>query len=352
MLKKMRFRAKVTADLCLLMVLAATIPAQAPRSKPADRATLRSRFVAVFGKDFGLVYDKFTTRPRESGGETFWLAYAKPKHTGYFSLQYRYRYDGKLYSHVEHEIHFGVGPKGCRRGPPYAGTYSRFCLGDTVILPILIERFTEHEFRLVKAEPLDDEKDWETFDDKHPETLDPGLDQTQVANPAAESLRYVGYRSHRMLHRKPGYTLELYADFEAVKPGRFNLLVSSSTQIVTPGKTPAGSVPIIVVARETPVTLIAGHEDVRGFTVGYDGREYESSTSGNGYMTNLIILQPGDRISLLYRTSVHGGDFERGRAGLDAPDPRENIKPVISVHPFLIDSTYDFTAWLLDYLPK
>jgi hypothetical protein len=64
MLKKMRFKAKITADLCLLMVLAATMPAQVLRTKPPDTATLRNRFVEAFGKDFDLVKDRFTTRAR------------------------------------------------------------------------------------------------------------------------------------------------------------------------------------------------------------------------------------------------------------------------------------------------
>jgi hypothetical protein len=141
----------------------------------------------------------------------------------------------------------------------------------------------------------------------------------------------------------------LHADFEAVGPGRFNLLVSSSPQNVRPGASAVGSIPIIVVARATPVTLLAGHEEVRGFAMGYDGREYESSTSGNSYMTNVIIMQPGDRISLRYFTAVRGREFERGP---DTRDPGENLRPVISIYPFSIQPVYDFTDWIVATLPK
>lgn len=345
----MKIFLNLTAVCCLLLIVASAVSGQTRKPKQPDATALRSKFVTAFGRDFDLVKDEFKTRVNESSGESYWLAYAKPKHAGYFYLQYRYRYNDKLYSHVEREIRFGVGPKGCRRGPPYAGTYSRFCLGDTVIVAVVIDRYTEHEFKLVKAEPLNDEKDWETFDDKHPAVRDQGLDQTQIANPAAEHLKYVGSRSHKMLHRSLGYTLELHADFEAVGPGRFNLLVSSSPQNVRPGANAVGSVPIIVVARATPVTLLAGHEEVRGFALGYDGREYESSTSGNSYMTNVIIMQPGDRISLRYFSTVRGREFE---SGPDARDPSENLKPVISVHPFSPGPAYDFTEWIVAALPK
>jgi hypothetical protein len=344
----MTLRANLTTA-CLLIML--TVAIQAQTRVASDATTLRSGFMAAFGRDFDLVKDKFTTRSNETGGGSYWLAYARPKHTGNFSLQYRYRFNDKLYSHVEHEIHFGVGPKGCRRGPPYAGTYSRVCLGDTLIIPVLAGRFTEHEFKLLKVQPYED-KDWETFAEKHPESADIGLDKTEVRNPASESLLYVGYRSAKMLHRTPGYTIELYAEFAAVKPGRFNLLVSPSPPDLKPGEIAAGSVPIIVVARDTPVTLIAGREDVRGFARGFDGREYESSSSGNSYMTNLIILQPGDRISLRYFSVVRNEGFESGVPGLAAPEDKEKIKPVISVHPFSVGPIYDFTAWLLDELPK
>ena len=328
----------------------ASAAAQTRRPPVADSASLRSSFVAVFGNDFELVKDEITSRTIEQGGGTFWLAYVRPHAPGHFSVQYSFKRDDQHYSHEEREIRFTVAPKGCRRGPPSSGVYSRFCLGDTIIVPVFVLGAGRHQFALKKQSPAAEE-DGKTFDEKYPNFRDGDLDKRPVSNPS-QSLQYVGRRSHKMLHRIPGYTMQLFADFEAVKPGKFNLLVSSSAYIGPSDKTPAGSIPIIVVDRGTPVTLIAGREEVRGFTRGVNGQEYVSSTSGNNYMTSLIVLQPGDRISVLYLSLRRGGDFERRmRSSLENADPEENTKPVISVHPFALETKYDFGAWLADYLP-
>ena len=333
-----------------LFVFFASATGQTRRSAGADSASLRTNFLAAFGKHFDLLKDEFKSHPSGSGSGRFWLAYVNPKHPGYFALQYRYKPKDPHYSHVEHEMYFGVGPKGCRRGPPDAGVYGRFCVGDTVIIPVVFESSNGYEFKLVKGDTAADE-DAKTFDELYPNSRNRELDEEPVANPSA-SLRYVGRGSHKALHRSLGYTLHLYADFEAVKPGKFNLVVGSSVYAGPSDKPPAGSIPIIVVDRGTPVTLIAGREETRGFSMGHNGQEYVSSTSGNSYMTNLIVLQPGDRISFSYLSLRRSGDFERRmRSGLDNADPDEKTKPVISVHPFALETRYDFGGWLADYLP-
>jgi hypothetical protein len=273
-----------------------------------------------------------------------------PKRPGYFALQYRYKPKDPHFSHVEHEIYFGVGPKGCRRGPPDAGVYGRFCAGDTVIIPVVFESSNGYEFKLVKSDTAADEGS-KTFDELYPNSRKRDLNEEPVANPAG-SLRYVGRGSHKALHRSPGYTLYLYADFEAVKPGKFNLLLGSSAYADPVDKPLAGSIPIVVVDRGTPVTLIAGREETRGFSMGPNGQEWLSSTSGNSYMTNLIVLQPGDRISFAYLSVRRGPQFERdGYARRGGVDPAEGTIPVISVHPFAFEKRYDFAEWLADYLP-
>lgn len=344
----MRLRiALVTAS---LLVCFASATAQR-RSAVPDSASLRASFLATFGNDFELVKDRITSRTNEQGGGMFWLAYVQARQPGYFKLQYSFKRDDKHYSHEEREIRISVAPKGCRRGPPSSGVYPRFCMGDTIIVPVLVSGGSGFEFKLTKQAPAADE-DWKTFDEKYPEYRDHVLDKTPVTNPS-ESLRYVGRRAHKMLHRRPGYTLQLYADFEAVKPGRFNLLVSSSSaESGLADKTPAGSISIIVVDRSTSLTLIAGREDVRGFTMGHNGEEYVSSSSGNSYMTSLIVLQPGDRISVLYLSARRDPLFEKhGYTRPGAVDPAEATAPVISVHPFALETKYDFGGWLVDYLP-
>lgn len=346
----MKLRFVLTA--ASLFILFASTTAQTRRSAAPDPASLRASFLATFGNDFELVKDEIAPRSNEQGGGMFWLAYVKPHAPGHYTLQYSFKRDDKHYSHEEREIPVSVAPAGCRRGPPSSGVYSRFCMGDTIIVPVMVSGASAHEFKLKKQAPAADE-DWKTFDEKYPDFRDRDLDKTPVSNPT-QSLQYVGRRSHKMLHRRPGYTLQLFADFDAVKPGRFNLLVSSSAYLGPSDKTPGGSIPIIVVDRGTPVTLIAGREAVRGFTMGHNGQEYESSSSGNSYMTNLILLQPGDRISVLYLSVTRSGDFERRtNSGRDeSSDPVEGTKPVISVHPFALETRYDFGGWLLHYLPK
>ena len=172
-------------------------------------------------------------------------------------------------------------------------------------------------------------------------------------------MRYVGSTSHKMLHRNGGYTLEAYAEFEAQRPGRFNLSLSAALQSKTAGLLSglgaSGGVPIIIVGLHTPVTLLASRHDVRGYTKGYDGREYVSSTNGDSFMTELIILQPGDRISLKYYTSIRSRNFEwndRANAAKGGDAPEEVPPPLVIKLPFALKAEYDFTEWLLDYLPR
>lgn len=343
---------KFTVAVCLLLfILLPSGAAQSRGRSVRDADSLRASFVSTFGNDFELVNDELKKRPDHKGRDIFWLAYVKPRAPGFFVFRYRFKPDDKRYSHVERVISVTVAPKGCRRGPPSFGIYARFCMGDTIIVPVIASGAADHSFELTKQAPAADE-DWKMFDEKYPATRDHGLDQTPVENPS-ESLRYVGRRADKRHNRGLGYTLHLQAEFEAVKPGRFNLMVSASPNLFKPGETTPGSKTIIVVHRDAPLTLIAGREEVRGFTMGHNGQEYVSSTTGHGYTTNLIVLQPGDRISFTYLTLRRDADFERrmnGR-GVDEKDPAEEIKPMITVHPFLFETRYDHSGWLADYLP-
>lgn len=336
---------KIFSRACLFLLLASpVINAQSPKPRTADAASLRTGFVAAFGKDFDLVKDEMKTRSDERGGGTYWLAFVKPKRTGYFYLQYRYLASGPLYIR-EHEIRFSIGPEKCRRGAPYSGVYARFCLGDTVIVPVLVNNYAGHEFKATKAEYTDEKED-----PNRSTTDSPRLDTSPVDNPALPTLRYAGREAHKSLHRSLGYTLNLNAEFIAASPGRMNLLVTASDPGTLDVRGDEG-VPILVLPLGAPATLIAGREEMRGYRKGFDGRESLASTSGNSYMTHVLILQPGDRISLRYLSVVRNGDFER-RSGSDGRDPSENLTPVIKVRPFAPDSRYDFTEWIVDYLPR
>ena len=326
----------------ILLTAAAVLPARS--QKPPDATTLRTQFVAAFGKDFDLVKDEMKTRSTERGGGTYWLAFVKPKRTGHFYLQYRYLEPGPLYIR-EHEIRFGVGPEKCRRGPPYSGVYGRFCLGDTVIIPVLVNNYPGHEFKLTKAEYSDEKEDPGVTT-----TDSPRLDTSAVNNPALPTLRYIGREAHKMLHRNSGYTLNLNAEFIAASPGRMNLLVTASDPGNARSRGHEG-VPILVLPLGAPATLIAGREETRGYRKGSDGRESLASTSGNSYMTSVWVLQPGDRISVNYLSARRDGGFER-RVNAGERDPSEDLKPMINVRPFQPDPRYDFTEWIVDYLPR
>jgi hypothetical protein len=317
-----------------------TVPPVIVDTNSFDIPHLRTRLTAAISSDFEVVKDELKTRSNESGGGTYWLAHLKPKRSGYFVLTYRYNYNDSHYSHVERDFLLRIGPAGCRRGPPYSGSYARFCVGDTVIVPIVINTFTEHEFTLT-SKPYTSSDD-DIFEKERP--LESDVKQgDEITNPASDMLRYVGRSSHRMLHRNGGYTLVGSATFVAAQPGRFNLVFGRAVA----GDNVAG-IPIIVVARGTPVTLLASRQDVRGYSRGDDGSEWVSSSSGDAFMSNVFILQPGDRVSFEYFSARGSAEFERAGGA----DEDKISLPVISKLPFRLDLGYDFTEWLADYLPR
>ncbi|MGH9971863.1 MAG: hypothetical protein ACREBG_29285 [Pyrinomonadaceae bacterium] len=332
--------------------LSATSFYQSSTPSTPDLTRLRTSFTEAFGYDFELVRDELKQRSKTQGGGTHWLAFVRPKRSGYFGLQYRYKSHDSNYSHVEREFYLRIGERGCRRGPPQLGSYTRFCLGDTIIIPIALDNFTEHQFGLSSSRytPADDR----TFDEEYPEWAEQELDRSQISNPISEHLRYIGRGSHKMLHHNGGYTLETYAVFKAEKPGRFNLALSvplqGSSATLASEMGASESVPVVVVARETPVTLIASRQEVRGYRMDYDGREWVSSNSGNSYATELMILQPGDRISLTYQTIVRSREYERNERNSSVRE--ESIPPAVTRLPFAARARYDFTDWLIDYLPR
>src|SRR5436190_12717641 len=134
--------------LCLVVLLSGIAAAQKSKPGTVDTALLRTKLKAPFSDHLAIIKHETTRRSNWHGGQLFWLVYVQPKRVGHFSIKYRYNYNGSLYSHVERELPFRVGEQGCLRGPQGHGLYSKFCLGDTIILPIAIENFTEHEFSL------------------------------------------------------------------------------------------------------------------------------------------------------------------------------------------------------------
>src|SRR6266850_5895324 len=330
---------------CLLLLLAGISVGQTRKRKMVDAAVLRARLVAAFDQDFELLKDEFKAR---RGGGIYWLAHLKPKRAGRFYLRHTYKDPHENYSHTEQEIRVGVSPQSCRRGLPFAATYTRICLGDTIIFPVDIDDFTRHQFKLIRADYPNADSTWKTFDDPRPEIGGPGFDRTPIANPVDELLRYEGSYSVESALAYPGYTLQWYAVFEAMKPGRFNLEVTAANASSTVA---FSTQPIIVVEPGAPVTVLAAWEELRFFSKGRHGQEWRAGSSGNSYVTDLMILQPGDRISLPYHTFTRNLQYE-GRHGTGiAADPTD-IKPVIIVHPFSLNLNYNINEWVVGFLPK
>ena len=320
-------------QLLAVLCLCATTAAQSVKESEASR--LHDALAAALGENFEIV------RERRDGG--FWLAHLRAKQTGAFYVRYKYRYkdlvrpQDPLYTFVEHEIRVRVGPRGCAREPKY----NSLCVGDTLILPVVVNDYTEHTFALVSQPytPIEEEygKSWR-------EAEEAGLRREAVPNPAAEFMRYVGRRAHYSPHRAPGYTMEFYATFEAVKPGSFNLLVGLSAPAAGT-RAVEGSVPVVVVARGEPVTVLSSQENVHGYT------ERFSSYGGNNYLTTPVIIQTGDLLTLQYSTYSVRGRSARGENRESLEAEVKDYPPVITLLPFRVDPTRDHNEWLVEFLP-
>jgi hypothetical protein len=323
-------------------------PAQA-----AEAARLRGALEGALGEDFGLARERLARRSDWHGGGLYWLAHLRARRAGEFHVAYKYRYkdharpQDPLYSFVERRTLVRVGPRGCARRPR-----SNFvCVGDTVILPVVVNDYTEHAFSLTRRPfaPGDAASAGLLRDAE-----DARLDREPVANPAAEFLKYVGRRGHYLPHRAGGYTMTFEATFEAVKPGSFNLSVGARPSAAgTPtdagtltddGAAAAGSVPVVIVAPGRPITVLSSGEDVHGYT------ERFSSRSGDNYRTTPLVLQPGERITLKYS----GHSRRRPSAAEKRESPENLLKehvPVITLLPFRVEPAQDFNEWIIEFLP-
>jgi len=326
------------AALCLC-VSAAAQPAkeQAKEFRPtaaqrAEAARLRGALTAAVGEHFEVARDRLTRRSNWHGGGVYWLAHLRARRPGEFHVQYRYRYkdhvrpEDPLYTFVEHKTFVSVGPRGCPRRP----RSNSVCVGDTVILPVVFNDYTEHTFRLEPRPyaPVDaaQEKSWREMEEA-------GLFREPVENPAAEFMRYVGRRAHYSPHRAPGYTMTYQATFEAVKPGSFNLSVG------------AASVPVVVVAPGQAITVLSAKDDEHGYT-----ERFSSSGGGTNYLTTPVILQVGERLTLQYLTYSLRGRSAGGESREALEATVKDRVPVITLLPFHVDPARDFNEWVVEFL--
>jgi hypothetical protein len=343
------------------LALCLFVPAPAAQEKRPpvrrDAAQLRRALRAALKGEFEIVRDELTRRSTHDGAGAFWLVHVRPKRAGHFSLKYTYRYDDpfdktdRVYTHVTRAIPLVVGPRACWRRPQVLNPTHLPCLGDTVILPIRLDAYkttyTGHSFVFTvhSVAAPDQPAGPEPWQATLMRAEDGRLRTEPVPNPLAEHLKYIGSAGHVAPHRNLGFTVNFYATFEAVSPGRFNISLSARPPGVTPAASARdASVPVIVVARGTPVTWLAAREDVRETEEGF------GSTWGDHYYTSPVIMQPGERLTLGY-----GGFSVRGRdpeGGIRRYEQTLDTPPVIRRLPFNVERDDHFNEWIVDHLPK
>jgi len=315
--------------LCCALALSCPAGAQLHVTAPPDTAHLRQAFAAALGGDFEIVRTELQSGLHERGG-IWWLAHVRPLRTGVWSLVYVHEYIDRvkphdpLYTHVEHTTGFSVGEAGCGR----RAERRTACLGDVIVIPIMAGDgrgpLGGHVFEATRR---GDAGALPPFFEPAP--ADGGAATTP--NPAAPHLRYLGTTLAEMPHRALGETLELSAVFEAGAPGALELSVGSV------------AVPVMVVERGTPVTVLLGHEQIRQY---HDTAGFASHT-GSAYATDLLLLQPGDRIDLQFLSrTIRGSDFTE-----EETEAFRRSLPEIAVRPFRLDPERRFNAFIADHLP-
>ena len=308
-------------------------PSRSVAGATPDTARLRQALATALGDEFEITRTELSSGLRERGG-TFWLVHARPRRSGDYELRYQYLYRDRvrptnpLYTHVEHTSYVRVGEQGCWRRRQGKDV----CLGDTIILPFVIDDHTGHVFTLGRRGSSAGGAAGEAGEAEPPPPVEMAPEVDSVANPLSAHLRYLGTTSQEMLRRSGGGSVVYSAEFQAVAPGSFNLAVNESASA-------AGSVPIVIVPRGQPVTVLLANETVEGT----DRLRGFSSHTGNQYLTSVLLLQPGDRISLQYGHHAFSAREE--------PLRKEDTVPVITRFPFHLDTNERFNAWIALHLP-
>lgn len=319
----------------MLIPLHATPPWLPASEATPDTARLRQALATAFGEDFDIARTELRSGLAERGG-TFWLVYATPRRSGDFELRYRYDYRNRvrphdpLFTHVEHTSYVRVGERGCWRRRQAKDV----CLGDTLILPFVVDDYTGHVFSLARR----GSSAGGGAGAAEAALVAAAAAVDSIPNPLFVHLRYLGTRSYEMLRRNGGGTTVYSAEFQAVAPGRFNLGLNGGTSA-------AGSIPVIIVPRGQPVTVLLANETVEGT----DRVRGFSSHGGNQYLNTLLLLQPGDRITLEFshRALSARQEREQGSGARETAD----VAPVITRFPFHLDAGERFNAWIVNHLP-
>lgn len=310
------------------------------QSETVDLKLLKQLFVNEFGKDFQFVKGELKNNTIESEQRQYWLAHVKPKQTGFFTIKYSYQYADKFYSYGETEMKIAVGGKNGSRYPQVVRERGYFCLGDTIVIPIRLTRFSKHTFTLeskyIKAEEIEQSR--ETYN--HYKTQ---LTPDKVPNPVEENLKYLGKHRQDQLFRSGGGNFTYLAIFEAKKIGKFNIILSGETN---KGRISLRSEPVIIIERGTPITSLVPEETS---TFYIKDQRYSSAYQQN-YESNLMILHPGDVVAVPF-LFLHAKSWLDKKSSLTEGDIRSlNPTPTIQKQPFSIKTEDGFNKWVNDLL--
>ena len=302
-----------------------------------DVNALRKKFVRTFGQNFELLSDEV----RVTDNEKYWLAVVRPRKRGAFIFRHNFeRVNYGMYRYQDHEYHVFVGEKGSRRDLSHYGHSNSFCVGDSVIIPFVIGNGATNP----SFSPVSRYRD--LFTDRK---FKNELDSRKIASAIVPGFEYIGRELHYLAHRHPATSSVFFsALFVAKEVGRFNLSLSPSWpdgwQKHTRDKRPHGShiLSVVIVPAEAPVTGL----HYRKYVYEKDRNSETPTSAASGsetYTTSLLMLRPGDRVSLPYASSVVlNSEIERHLT--------KKVEPVLGVLPFSVDVKSNYNDWILKYV--
>jgi hypothetical protein len=254
---------------------------------------LRKMFVQTFGADFELLSDK--TSVGKDG--KYWVVTVKARRAGSFAFRYKFQRLNYGYKFADNEYRVEVGEKGCKRMLFY-GFHPDMCVGDAIVLHINISDY------VVKHRFLNVDRYKTSFNSSYTGLED--LQTDEVVNPLGTHLKFLGRNIRPSIYRDlRRVAVDFRAVFEAMEPGNVNLQLSAAVpdQLRDYYKTEQiNSVPIVIVAENEPITIVANEEHIWESDDAPDESYHPRSGSlgGKNHYSDLLMLHTGDRVSLTY----------------------------------------------------
>ena len=263
--------------------------AEAAHFAHVNAAELRAGFAEVFEKDFEFIGDRFAF---DKNGRPWWLVEIRPRRPGFFVVRHTCHVTKELvHPLVAHdasrEYRLIIGAKGesrvLIRYQDRPVTYCPFaCVGDSVVIPVPVRKgCVAHRFSSKSFDPEHAKASYEAWKwwkrqqapggDAHPLLLGLSENGIEIENEAQDSLKLL--RSGGGGHPSPGsYTVfvhwTLRGLFKAVRPGAFNVSVAPRNQ----PKAQPTVLPVVIVAKQRPLSLLADRCDVVDTMAGKEER--------------------------------------------------------------------------------